>query len=94
MGTYKVVLLENIERMTNAAANAFLKTFEEPLPNRLIIATTSNRDALLDTIVSRAFLIPFHIPSSTEVTKHLYDRYPEKTDAQRLFVSSFALGRV
>lgn len=58
-GDLKVVLIENIERMTIGAANAFLKTCEEPLPKRLIIATTSNPSALLDTIISRAVLIKF-----------------------------------
>ena len=94
VGTYKVVFLENIERMTISAANAFLKTFEEPLPNRLIIATTSNKDALLDTIISRAFVVPFHIPAAEVVREHLTSRYPEKNEAQRLFASSFSLGRV
>lgn len=56
----KVVLLENIERMTIGAANAFLKTCEEPLANRIIIATTSNPSALLDTIISRAVLVKFN----------------------------------
>lgn len=59
-GKLKVVLLENIERMTIWAANAFLKTCEEPLEKRIIIATTSNPSALLDTIKSRAILVKFH----------------------------------
>ena len=40
---YKVLILENIERMTISAANAFLKYFEEPFPKTLIIATTRNK---------------------------------------------------
>ena len=58
---FKVVFLENIERMTLASANAMLKTFEELPTNRLIIATTTNRSKLLDTIVSRAFVIRFNL---------------------------------
>ncbi len=58
LGTYKVVLLENIERMTISSANALLKTIEEPWENRLILATTSSLSSLLDTIASRALLIP------------------------------------
>ena len=63
----KVVLLENIERMTTEAANAFLKTCEEPLPRRLIIATTSHSSQLLDTIVSRALTIRFQEVSAKEL---------------------------
>lgn len=56
---FKIVYLENIERMNIASANAMLKTFEEPLPNRLIIASTISKSLLLDTIVSRAFIVRF-----------------------------------
>jgi hypothetical protein len=38
----KVLLVENIQRMTNAAMNAFLKTCEEPLPNRYLFATAEH----------------------------------------------------
>jgi DNA polymerase III delta prime subunit len=58
-GKLKIVLIENIERMTIGAANAFLKTAEEALPGRIIIATTGNSSALLDTIISRAVLVKF-----------------------------------
>jgi DNA polymerase III gamma/tau subunit len=40
-GKWKAIVIEDIERMNDASANAFLKMLEEPLPGRLIIATTS-----------------------------------------------------
>jgi len=46
--------------MTIAAINAFLKTCEEPLPNRIIIATTANKSQIIDTVLSRSILIPFY----------------------------------
>lgn len=58
-GNIKIVLIENIERMTTEASNAFLKTCEEPLPNRIIIATTANPSQLMATIISRALIISF-----------------------------------
>lgn len=67
-GKYKVLLIENIDRMNLAAANAFLKTCEEPLPNRLIIATTAHSSQLLDTIVSRALIIRFNSITNEELT--------------------------
>lgn len=54
----KVLLIEHIERMSGGAINAFLKSCEEPLPNKIIIATTSNKAGLLDTILSRCMIIP------------------------------------
>ncbi len=58
-GDKKILLIENIERMTIWAINAFLKTCEEPLPNRVIIATTSNKSQIIDTVISRSVIIPF-----------------------------------
>jgi DNA polymerase-3 subunit delta' len=52
-------LIEDIERMSRGAVNALLKAMEEPLPGRKIIATTSNKESLIATILSRATLIPF-----------------------------------
>lgn len=68
IGKHKVLIIENIERMTSEAANAFLKTCEEPLPKRLIIATTANVNQLLDTIISRAMTIKFHALTEKEMT--------------------------
>jgi hypothetical protein len=78
IGKMKVLLIENIERIVPAAANAFLKTCEEPLPGRLIIATTSHRSQLLDTIISRALVIHFNELSTQELLQF--------ADEQKLFV--------
>ena len=53
----KCLLIENLERMSNAAMNAFLKTCEEPLKHRFIFATVSDESAILPTIFSRALLV-------------------------------------
>ncbi len=56
-GDIKILLIEHIDRATIGAANALLKSLEEPLPNRIIIASTTNKDMMLPTILSRALLI-------------------------------------
>jgi len=56
----KLLVIENIERMGIGAANALLKTLEEPLENRLIICTCSDPHQLMPTIVSRGILINFY----------------------------------
>jgi DNA polymerase III delta prime subunit len=45
--------VSDAHRLTLAAANAFLKTLEEPPPSALIILVTANPAALLPTIQSR-----------------------------------------
>lgn len=92
-GSYKVLILENIERMTPSAANAFLKYFEEPFPGTLIIATTKNKSELLDTIVSRALLIAFDYVSDEEVKELLQETYPDTTDARIQALVDLAAGR-
>jgi DNA polymerase III gamma/tau subunit len=47
--------------MSISAINAFLKTCEEPLPNRIILATTANKSQVLDTILSRSIMISFKV---------------------------------
>ncbi len=56
-GEMKILLIEHIDRATIWALNALLKSFEEPLPNRIIIVSTTNKDTILPTILSRALLI-------------------------------------
>jgi len=73
--TKKIVLIENIERMNKSAINAFLKTCEESLPNRIIIATTSNKSRILDTIISRAIIIPFFEYSYEELQKYCDEKW-------------------
>ncbi len=53
IGTYKTVLVPDAQIMTIAAANALLKTLEEPSSNSIIILLTNDLDNLLPTIVSR-----------------------------------------
>jgi DNA polymerase-3 subunit delta' len=58
-GQYRVSIIHQAETMTEEAANAFLKTLEEPPPgNVLILKVVEPRD-LLGTIVSRCQKIPF-----------------------------------
>lgn len=52
-GRYRVVVLENIERMAAEAQNSFLKTLEEPPSDTIFLLTTSQLDAILLTIQSR-----------------------------------------
>ena len=53
LGQYKTVLIEHAEIMTQAAANALLKTLEEPSDNSVLILLTNDAERLLPTIISR-----------------------------------------
>ncbi|TLM62367.1 MAG: DNA polymerase III subunit delta' [Deltaproteobacteria bacterium] len=58
-GRRKVCLIEAAEAMTTAAANALLKTLEEPRGDTLLILISSQPQRLLETIRSRCQLLQF-----------------------------------
>jgi len=57
---YRVIVLVDVHTMRHEAANALLKTLEEPPPNTLLILTADEATKLLPTIVSRCQVVPFH----------------------------------
>ncbi len=52
-GETKLVIIDEADRLLDEAANAFLKTLEEPPPQTLIILITALPQKLLPTILSR-----------------------------------------
>ena len=65
----RFLLIENIQRMSNSAINAFLKSAEEPLAGRFIIATVPHISMVLDTIRSRCITILFNTLNNDEMQK-------------------------
>jgi DNA polymerase-3 subunit delta' len=65
-GGYRVSIIERAEWMTQEAANAFLKTLEEPPPGNVMILCVADQRELPSTIESRCQRVPF-APVSPEV---------------------------
>lgn len=63
-GGYKVAVVYEADRMNQQAANAFLKTLEEPPAETLILLLSTRPYELMETIRSRCF--QFAIPSHLE----------------------------
>jgi DNA polymerase III subunit delta' len=59
LGSRSVIAIEQAQTMAEGAANALLKTLEEP-GKATIIAIATSVESLLPTIVSRCQQIPFH----------------------------------
>ena len=53
-GGWKAGIITGADRMELAAANAFLKTLEEPTPKTVFLMLTDNPDSMLPTIISRS----------------------------------------
>ena len=59
-GSRKVAVVRDADRLMPQAANAFLKTLEEPPDGSLLILTTQLPEALLETIRSRCISVVLH----------------------------------
>ena len=56
---YKVAVIEAADRLNAQAANAFLKTLEEPPPKSILILLTTEPQRMLETILSRCLRLNF-----------------------------------
>jgi DNA polymerase-3 subunit delta' len=59
-GSHKVAVVRDADRLMPHAANAFLKTLEEPPDGSLLILTTQLPEAILETIRSRCISVVLH----------------------------------
>lgn len=59
-GSRKVAVIRDADRLMPQAANAFLKTLEEPPAGSLLLLTTELPEALLETIRSRCISVVLH----------------------------------
>jgi DNA polymerase-3 subunit delta' len=69
----RVAVVDEVHRMNAEAANAFLKTLEEPPPYATLILVTSNESALLPTIRSRCQPVRFAPLPTADVTELLVE---------------------
>ena len=75
----KVYIIDNASSMTREAANAFLKTLEEPPPDSILILITQDLRDLAVTLVSRCQAVKFSSLGINEVKEILMNIY--KVDA-------------
>ncbi len=65
-GKKKILIVENADRMQDAARNAFLKILEEPPQDAMFILTTTRRGAIIPTVLSRVRTYAFVERDSSE----------------------------
>jgi DNA polymerase-3 subunit delta' len=86
------VIIDGCESLTPPAANALLKTLEEPPDNTLLLLITGNKSALPLTIISRCQLVPFR-PLSPAHLHAILTRQGIDSETATL-VASLAEGRL
>jgi DNA polymerase-3 subunit delta' len=82
-GSWRVFLIDSIDRANEQAANSLLKTLEEPPPHLILIMTARNPYDLLTTIRSRS--VPFRLArlDSEAMRRFIADRgldHPERRE--------------
>lgn len=80
-GGAQVAVVEPADLMNHQAANALLKTLEEPAPNRFLILVTSRPGRLPATIRSRCQRIEFPLPPPSDALDWLVGQGVSEADA-------------
>lgn len=88
---FKIGIIADVHLLTLEAANAFLKTLEEPPKASVLILTTSNQNLILPTILSRCQKIYLGLVSQKEIYQNLIERNIGKNAAQ--MISRLAAGK-
>ena len=73
-GGYRIAIITDADTMREQAANTFLKLLEEPGPDTLFILTTSRKDLLLQTILSRCQHVAFENLTPDVISRALRER--------------------
>ena len=83
-GGHKIVIIEPAEAMNVNAANALLKSLEEPTDDTIILLVSDAAGTLLPTIKSRCQLVDFPVPQKQESLAWLSSMLSEKEQAEQL----------
>jgi DNA polymerase-3 subunit delta' len=91
-GAWRFVLVDQAETMRAEAANALLKTLEEPPPRAVLMLTTASPDRLLPTIRSRCRRLELEPLDRTDMAELLRRLRPELPQADRERLAVMAEG--
>ncbi|HMQ53178.1 MAG TPA: DNA polymerase III subunit delta' [Anaerolineae bacterium] len=90
---YRVAILCNFERATLGAANALLKTLEEPTSQVVLVLTAVEPGNLLPTIVSRCQVLKLRPLAQADVLEALQTRW-QLDSARAELLTQLAAGRL
>jgi DNA polymerase-3 subunit delta' len=71
MGGYKIVIVREADSMNINAANALLKTLEEPIGKSILMLTVERLGVLPATVKSRCQILNFRVPNNQDSSKWL-----------------------
>lgn len=93
-GGWRVAIIDTADDMNDAAANALLKTLEEPPARAMILVLSNNPGRLVSTIRSRCQRLDLRPLSESEMEAALKQKLPDLDDEERLSLARLAGGSI
>jgi DNA polymerase-3 subunit delta' len=90
---YKIAIIEQFDSANPSAANAFLKTLEEPPQNVILVLTATDAETLLPTIPSRCRTIALRPVAARDIQEALETRWFVALE-QAILLAHLADGRI
>ena len=87
-GGPKIVIIEQSHQMNPSAANALLKTLEEPNPDSYLLLVTESASAMMSTIKSRCQRLQFEVPRFEDSLEWLQEQLLDNEDEVKLLVAA------
>lgn len=91
LNSYKVAIIKDAHMLSIEAANALLKTLEEPENKVVIILLAEKIDDLPQTIVSRSQILKFQAVKRELIYDYLIDHQADREEAKK--ISSMSMGK-
>lgn len=89
-GDYRLMIVDQIQRMTKESINAFLKILEEPGKKIVFLLITNRLHTVLDTIVSRSVVLNFGQLDLESMKKNIGD----ETDFSERELINLSMGKL
>jgi DNA polymerase-3 subunit delta' len=86
---YKIAIIEDVENLNLASANALLKTLEEPTKKTILILLANTKNYLPATILSRTQIINFNYVNSQKIYTQLKSKYSTENNLKNISLLSF-----
>ncbi|MDD5551706.1 MAG: hypothetical protein PHI88_00895 [Candidatus Pacebacteria bacterium] len=90
---YKIVIINNIEKLSPGASGALLKVLEEPKGNTIFFLLTSMPGIVLKTILSRVSIFKFSLLKRNEIRDFLENLNTGNIKGQEEKILDLSLGR-
>ena len=93
-GSRRVAIVDDADDLNDEAANAFLKTLEEPPPGSVLILIGTSAEVQLDTIVSRCRVVRFNPVPERELAEVLLEQGVTSDPVEALRLARLGEGSV